>query len=275
MASCLTTALTTKPFETALPRNLGPPAQPFTTMLLSCHVPMVSASVPMVSKSLCHHSFTPVFAILPLLFQESQPPLTMLSASQASGQRPQQNHKRKVWRGAGRKNFDPSNKGLCKWYGAGFCKHASKCAKRKDQCVDGQKILDVEEAWLLAGKRAGIETAIEKTGAAAGGTVSGAQNSRDKCDQVENKEISSAGQGGDKEMGPGARRWLLVMDLEGGANDRPGEVRLSTQSSFCERKDDAACNSRLRQEPVWSVATSSVHNLPVFAILVPSCSGNL
>eukprot|EP00961_Rhodomonas_salina_P261290 3531128-Rhodomonas_salina.2 len=75
-------------------------------------------------------------------------------------------------------------------------------------------------------------------------------------------------------MGPGMHWWLLVMDLEGGTDDRPGEVCLSTESSFCERKDVAACNSLLLQECVWSVANSSVHNLPVLA-LVPSCSDNL
>lgn len=112
---------------------------------------------------------------------------------------------------ARKRQYNSQNNGICKWYGAGFCKHAVKCFKRKERCVNGQQILDIEEAWLNTGKGRWQER-----------EVAVCQAKYLDHHFVEDRQERNA-DAGSKCTQHGALQWLLVMDVEGGANDRPGE----------------------------------------------------
>lgn len=76
------------------------------------------------------------------------------------------------------------SKEVCNWFAAGFCKHADKCSLRGAACADAWGMRDMEDLWLAEG------------GAHASGV----------------------------EAGDGAQvECVVVVDIEGGANDRAGE----------------------------------------------------
>jgi inhibitor of KinA sporulation pathway (predicted exonuclease) len=94
--------------------------------------------------------------------------------------------------GKGRRN---AHKELCNWFAAGFCKHAHKCASRRVPCCNATHMLDLEDAWNAGQDPAPLPPA------SAGSPVLLSASSR--CAQ-------------DVEC-------LVVLDVEGGANDRAGE----------------------------------------------------
>lgn len=129
-------------------------------------------------------------------------------------------------------------------YAAGYCKHAEKCAKRGEKCCDAQRLLDVEDAWLSvvlppAPEGAAIKVATEVCAAPeAGGDVFSA-------------------------MPPGSARYIGIVDVEGGANDRPGEVRPSAWRSAEWR---AAKNIRSRYLNSLSETQDEIIELPCLLI---------
>jgi inhibitor of KinA sporulation pathway (predicted exonuclease) len=99
---------------------------------------------------------------------------------------------RHQWRGR------RSHRGLkvvCNWYGAGYCKHADQCASRGSPCCNSQRILDLEEAWLAGADPPLVTCETVPRGCTATGT------------QTSPEDVEC----------------LLILDFEGGANDRPGE----------------------------------------------------
>ena len=88
------------------------------------------------------------------------------------------------------------DKAACNWFAAGFCKYAKACAARGAPCCDSERMLDLEDAWV-GGRQPPM--------AAGTGTVPAAK--------------APLPNDGD----PVAVECLLVLDIEGGSRDVPGE----------------------------------------------------
>jgi inhibitor of KinA sporulation pathway (predicted exonuclease) len=79
----------------------------------------------------------------------------------------------------------------------GFCKHADKCFKSGNRCVNSGNMLDLEETWL-----AGAVPPLATPRSRPASTTSLISPNSTFAGEIE---------------------CLLVLDIEGGANDRPGE----------------------------------------------------
>ena len=88
------------------------------------------------------------------------------------------------------------DKAACNWFAAGFCKYAQACAARGAPCCDSERMLDLEDAWV-GGRQPPM--------AAESGTVPA--------------EIAPRPNDGDSVP----VECLLVLDIEGGSRDVPGE----------------------------------------------------
>jgi len=117
------------------------------------------------------------------------------SGGRVSGQRGRGGHGGRGGRGgqAGARWQPREVKVACNWYASGFCKHADKCSKRGEPCCNATNILDLEEAWL-----------------------GGRDPSMPATRTLQSVPVAKVSATNDIE-------YVLVLDIEGGANDRPGE----------------------------------------------------
>ena len=98
--------------------------------------------------------------------------------------------------GRGRNRQLRKEKSACNWFAAGFCVFADKCRARGATCCDSQRILDLEDAWLAGNDPPLAADEIPLTAL-----------------RVTDNEGRS----------PEEVECLLVLDIEGGANIRPGQ----------------------------------------------------
>ena len=92
----------------------------------------------------------------------------------------------------------------CNWFAAGFCKYADKCAARSSRCRNNMLMQELRDSWL-EGRDPPFATAPLPSAAA--GIGSALLMSPHGTSSSSRNEVEC----------------ILVLDIEGGANDRPGE----------------------------------------------------